>query len=225
MSAQRSSAAARGRGSRNQYASSRGRARRGSTTGGMPRSAGTILALLALIALMVIIALRLQHATPEVSLPLADAAVIREQAADKHLDPALIAAVIYAETKFDPRTSSAGALGLMQILPATADFIARRSGGVRFTTSDLATPKINVAYGSWYLRYLLEHYEGDELLAVAAYNGGLANVDAWVASARAQGREFKLGDIPFPETKAYVRRVMVAQVEYRASYARELGLG
>src|ERR1700758_4065206 len=83
-------------------------------------------------------------------LPLTDAAVIREQAAAKHLDPALIAAVIYAESKFDPRPSPAGAQGLMQILPATALYIAHLSGGVKFTPSDLATPSINVAYGSYY---------------------------------------------------------------------------
>lgn len=167
---------------------------------------------------------RIEHASPGTGLPLRDAAVIREQAADKHLDPALIAGVIYAETKFDPRTSSAGALGLMQILPATAGFIAHRSGGVRFTTADLATPRINVAYGSWYLRYLLGHYDGDEMLAVAAYNAGLANVDAWVAKAHSAGRQLTIGQIPFPETQAYVRRVMRARAEYRAVYPRALGL-
>src|SRR5690348_6287525 len=67
------------------------------------------------------------------TLPLSEAAVIREQAAAKHLDPALIAAVIYAESKFDPRPSPAGAQGLMQILPATALYIAHLSGGVKFT--------------------------------------------------------------------------------------------
>jgi soluble lytic murein transglycosylase len=167
---------------------------------------------------------RVEHASPGTGLPLSDAGVIREQAAEKHLDPALIAGVIYAETKFDPRTSSAGALGLMQILPATAGFIAKRSGGVSFTTGDLATPKINVAYGSWYLRYLLDHYDGQELLAVAAYNAGLANVDAWVGAAKARGESLGLAEIPFPETRAYVRKVMVAQVEYRSQYARELGI-
>ena len=126
------------------------------------------------------------HAVNE--LPLSDASVIREQAAAKHLDPALIAAVIYAETKFEPRTSSAGAEGLMQIEPETAEFLAKLSGGYSFTTSDLGTPKINVAYGSYYLRYLLDHYEGNEMLAIAAYNAGLANVDKWVAKARAEGR-------------------------------------
>ena len=164
------------------------------------------------------------HAVNELTLPLADASVIREQAAAKHLDPALIAAVIYAETKFEPRTSSAGAEGLMQIEPATAEFLAKLSGGYRFTTSDLATPSVNVAYGSYYLRYLLNHYGGDEMLAVAAYNAGLANVDRWVAKAHAEDRRLTVGAIPFPETRAYVQRVEEAQRAYRATYAKQLGL-
>jgi soluble lytic murein transglycosylase len=160
----------------------------------------------------------------ELTLPLGDASVIREQAAAKHLDPALIADVIYAETKFEPRTSSAGAEGLMQIEPETAKFLAKLSGGYRFTTSDLATPSVNVAYGSYYLRYLLDHYEGDEMLAVAAYNAGLANVDTWVAKAHAEGKQLTVSAIPFPQTRAYVQRVLEAQKEYRAAYARQLGL-
>jgi soluble lytic murein transglycosylase len=191
---------------------------------GMRRLAGLIASLALLAVLTVAVVSRVQHASPGTGLPLSDAAVIREQAADKHLDPALIAAVIYAETKFDPRTSSAGALGLMQILPATADYIAHLSGGVRFTTSDLATPKINVAYGSWYLRYLLDHYEGAEMPAVAAYNAGLANVDGWVAKAQGEGSKLAIADIPFPETRAYVQRVMRAQREYRVVYPGALGL-
>jgi len=156
-------------------------------------------------------------------LPLSDASVIREQAGEKHLDPALIAAVIYAETKFNPRPSPAGAEGLMQILPGTAYFIAHLSGGSSFTASDLATPRINVAYGSYYLRYLLNHYNGNEMLAVAAYNGGLANVDSWVAQANAAGRSLTVEAIPFPETRAYVQRVLEAQREYRSTYGRQLG--
>jgi soluble lytic murein transglycosylase len=167
---------------------------------------------------------RIDHAVNELALPLGDASVIREQAAAKHLDPALIAAVIYAETKFEPRTSPAGAEGLMQVEPATAEFLAKLSGGYRFTTSDLATPSVNVAYGSYYLRYLLEHYGGSEMLAVAAYNAGLANVDEWVAKANAEGRRFTVSAIPFPETRAYVQRVLGAQRAYRATYARQLGL-
>ena len=183
-----------------------------------------LLALALVAGLGVAIVSRVEHVAENERLPLSDASVIREQAAEKHLDPALIAGVIYAETKFDPRTSPAGALGLMQLLPSTADYIAHLSGGVRFTTNDLATPKINVAYGSWYLRYLLDHYEGNEMLAVAAYNGGLANVDAWVARAHEDGKALSVAEIPFPETRAYVRRVLRAQTEYRVLYPRQLGI-
>lgn len=164
----------------------------------------------------------LHHAVNNLRLPLSHAAIIREQAAAKHLDPALIAAVIYAESKFEPRTSSAGAEGLMQIEPATAKFLAHLSGGYRFTTADLGTPKVNVAYGSYYLRYLLDHYGGSELPALAAYNAGLANVDRWVANA-GDGK-LTVAKIPFPETREYVQRVMRAQREYRATYPRQLGL-
>jgi soluble lytic murein transglycosylase len=184
----------------------------------------TILATGAFVALVVVVVTRIAHDHASGGLPLTNASVIREQAADKHLDPALIAAVIYAETKFEPRTSAKGALGLMQLEPETAEYIARLSGGTRFTTEDLATPRINVAYGSWYLRYLLDHYSGDEMLAIAAYNAGLANVDSWVAKARAEGGALSVADIPFSETRAYVERVLRAQREYRAAYPHALGL-
>jgi len=157
-------------------------------------------------------------------LPLTHADAIRTQAREKGLDPALIAGVIYAESKFNDSTSSAGALGMMQLLPSTAHFIAQRTGGTRFTTADLATPDVNIAYGSWYLRYLLNRYGGDEVLALAAYNGGMGNVDRWVAEAGARGRRLQVSDIPFPETRAYVQRVLDARQRYRRTYAAQLGL-
>ncbi|MFI5003980.1 MAG: lytic transglycosylase domain-containing protein [Solirubrobacterales bacterium] len=193
--------------------------------GGRGRALRTLVGLALAVGLVALIAPRLEHAVRELALPLRDASVIREQAAQKHLDPALIAGVIYAETKFDPRPSSAGAEGLMQILPSTAQFLAHLSGGVRFQTGDLATPAINIAYGSYYLRYLLDHYGGNEMLAVAAYNAGLTNVDEWVASARAEGHELTVAEIPFSQTREYVRRVQSAQRAYRATYARQLGIG
>jgi soluble lytic murein transglycosylase len=177
------------------------------------------------VGLIALIVPRLERAVKELTLPLQDVGTIRRQAAEKHLDPALIAAVIYAETKFDPRPSAAGAEGLMQILPSTAEFLAHLSGGVSFQTGDLATPAINIAYGSYYLRYLLDHYEGDEMLALAAYNAGLTNVDEWVARARAEGRALTVNEIPFPETREYVQRVLGAQRAYRATYPHQLGLG
>jgi soluble lytic murein transglycosylase len=166
----------------------------------------------------------LHTAADNFALPLSDANIIRKQAAEKDLDPALIAAVIYAETKFDPRPSSAGAQGLMQILPTTAYYLAHLSGGIAFTAGDLADPSVNVAYGSYYLRYLLDHYNGNEMLAVAAYNGGLTNVDAWVAHAQAAGHQLAVQEIPFPQTREYVGRVLEAERAYRETYPRQLGL-
>jgi soluble lytic murein transglycosylase len=154
----------------------------------------------------------------DLTLPLAYQSVIREQAREKHLDPALIAAVIYAETKFDARTSPTGALGLMQIEPATAEFLAHRSGGTGFRIADLAEPAINIRYGSYYLRYLLDQYDGDETLALAAYNGGQTNVDNWLARAHTAGVRFTIASIPFPQTRAYVVRVEHAQRSYAAQY-------
>jgi soluble lytic murein transglycosylase len=188
------------------------------------RGQGWMLTLGALLVAAVIVYPLLSGGVHRNSLPLSDTSIIREQASDKHLDPALIAAVIYAESKFEPRPSSAGAEGLMQILPETAYYLAKLSGGKRFTVSDLATPAVNVAYGSYYLRYLLDHYHGNEMLALAAYNGGLTNVDGWVARARESGESLTIGAIPFSETREYVQRVMNAQQEYRQTYARELGL-
>jgi len=205
---------------------SRARGGAGGPRGGRLSGAGLALAaVLAAAVLAITLGPGLSHTVRRLGLPLSDDQVIREQAAAKHLDPALIAAVIYAETKFDPRTSAAGAEGLMQILPSTAHFLAHLSGGTRFTTSDLGTPAINVAYGSYYLRYLLDHYEGDEMLAVAAYNAGLANVDRWVAQASAEGKQLQVGEMPFGQTRAYVQRVLQAQREYRALYAHQLGIG
>ena len=177
------------------------------------------------VVIAVVVAMPLaERAVSELGLPLRYSDVIRRQAQEKRLDPALVAAVIYAETKFDPRTSSAGAVGLMQILPATADFLARRSGATTFQTADLAKPRVNIAYGSYYLRYLLDEYHGSLVLALAAYNGGEANVDRWEAAARAHGERMRIAQIPFPETRDYVARVLAERRDYRRTYPSQLGL-
>jgi soluble lytic murein transglycosylase len=182
----------------------------------------SVVVLAVAIAIPVVLPL-FRRAVNELTLPLSYASVIRQQAAEKHLDPALIAAVIYAETKFDPRPSSAGAEGLMQILPGTAQFLARRSGAETFTLSDLGTPEVNIAYGSYYLRYLMNEYSGSEVSALAAYNGGETNVNRWIARERSLGRPLTIAEIPFPQTRAYVTRVLQAQRAYRRAYPSELG--
>jgi peptidoglycan lytic transglycosylase len=172
----------------------------------------------------VIISGALTEAVREITLPLRHDDIIRQQAADKHVDAALIAAVIYEESRFRDQTSNAGARGLMQITPETADFIAHRSGGVLFEQADLATPQVNIAYGTWYLRYLIDHYGGNETLAVAAYNAGQSNVDRWVREAGGPEQFDSAKHIPFPETRAYVENVQKRREQYRDHYADELGL-
>ncbi len=184
---------------------------------------------LAVVAACVLLALIVRpfadKAVQEISLPLRHEDIIRQQAKDKGLDASLIAGVIYVESRFRDQTSHAGAEGLMQILPSTADYIARKSGGTAFQEGDLATPQINIAYGSWYLRYLLQHYHGNELLALAAYNAGEGKVDEWYRGASARGEDFDVAShIPFPETRSYVSSVLEVRGRYRQEYRRELGL-
>lgn len=157
------------------------------------------------------------HAIKELTLPLHHEDVIRQQAAEKKVDAALIAAVIYSESKFSDQESSAGARGLMQITPEAAKFIEKQSGGTTFRLDDLSDPEINIRYGTFLLKELLDRYDGDEAAALAAYNAGPGNADRW------GGANLNVEDIPFPETRAYVEEVLEKQREYRQKYAKELG--
>jgi soluble lytic murein transglycosylase len=157
------------------------------------------------------------HALQELTLPLKHEDVIRQQASEKGVDAALLAAVIYSESKFSDATSSAGARGLMQITPEAAKEIERLSGGTTFKLDDLSDPEINIRYGTFLLRELLDRYDGDEAAALAAYNAGPGNADKW------GGSGLNVSDIPFPETRAYVEEVLEKRAAYREKYARELG--
>jgi soluble lytic murein transglycosylase len=147
--------------------------------------------------------------------PLHYATIVRVHAGENHIDPALLAAVIETESKFDPTAeSTAGAVGLMQLTPSTAKGIAKATGGSRFRVSDLTDPEINVRYGAWYLRHLLDRYDQDERLALAAYNAGEDNVDRW---------EREHVGIQFDETRDYVDKVERLKKIYRNAYASQLG--
>jgi len=145
--------------------------------------------------------------------PLHYSEIVRHEARDKGLDPALVAAVIYQESRFrrDVR-SPTGAVGLMQLQPETARGIALRTGGTAFELSDLTNPAINIRYGSWYLQNLFEKYRS-ERLALAAYNAGQGNVDRWLRTG---------SEIEFAETRAYVERVSELKHVYRDAWRTEL---
>jgi len=180
---------------------------------------GTVAALIGVFAAALVISGLFDHALKELTLPLRHEDVIRQQAEEKGVDAALIAAVIYSESKFVDQTSSAGARGLMQITPEAADTIAKNSDATTFELKDLGDPEINIRYGTFLLRELLDRYDGDEAAALAAYNAGPGNADKW------GGASLTVEAIPFPETRAYVEEVLEKREEYRREYASELGYG
>jgi soluble lytic murein transglycosylase len=145
--------------------------------------------------------------------PLDYRAVVRDRAQANGVDPALLAAVIYQESRFRPQArSKSGAIGLMQLRPATAKGIALRTGGTAFRVSDLTNPAINIRYGAWYLGNLLRKYR-NQRLALAAYNAGQGNVDRWLQAG---------GAIQFPETRAYVADVARLERVYAHAWRSEL---
>jgi soluble lytic murein transglycosylase len=139
--------------------------------------------------------------------------LVRAHAARNRLDAALVAAVIYEESRFRPDArSKVGAMGLMQIQPVTAQTIARRTDGRAFRVSDLYAPDVNIRYGTWYLRRLIDKY-GDERLALAAYNVGETTVDGWLAEGKG---------IAAPDVVSYVDKVERTKKVYRHAYGADL---
>ncbi|MGA1213316.1 MAG: lytic transglycosylase domain-containing protein [Solirubrobacterales bacterium] len=179
----------------------------------------TVVAVLAAIGVAIVLLLGdvFERGVREVTLPLRHEDIIRQQSREKEVDAALIAAVIYSESRFRDQTSPAGARGLMQITPGTAKEIERLSGGTEFEIEDLADPDINIRYGAFYLAWLLDLYDDDVVAALAAYNAGPSNAEAW------GGSTMTIDDIEFPETEEYVKGVLEKQREYRHTYETELG--
>ncbi|MDX5894489.1 lytic transglycosylase domain-containing protein [Rubrobacter radiotolerans] len=140
---------------------------------------------------------------------------IQSAAQTYSVEPTLVAAVIYVESRYDPEAvSSQNAQGLMQITPDTADFIQNNSG----ITGDFTEPQTNIWMGTWQLSYLEGRYFGDERAMLAAYNSGQGNVDAWLSD---PGFDLE-SDIPFTETHNYVNDVLDIQDTYRELYGEDL---
>ena len=138
------------------------------------------------------------------------------------LDPLLVTAVMRVESNFDPlAVSIKGARGLMQIMPETAEWIADQVGMPEFDVEMLFEPEINVALGAWYLADLHRLFEGETVLALAAYNGGRANVMRWLRDSAWSGKAEEISDIPFPETRSYVRKVLAMYAVYQRVWGKD----
>ncbi|HBC92191.1 MAG TPA: lytic transglycosylase [Pelotomaculum sp.] len=127
-----------------------------------------------------------------------------------NVDPALIAAVIKAESNFDSEAVSVrGARGLMQIMPETGLWAADQTGESTFDSELLFDPETNIKLGTWYLSDLGKEFDGSTVLILAAYNGGRGNVKDWLAGKTLINPEASISQIPFPETRYYVKKVLL----------------
>ncbi len=135
------------------------------------------------------------------------------------LDPYLIASIIRVESKFDKEaTSQRGAIGLMQIMPATGKWIAKEIDIDDFTTEKLYKPELNIKFGSWYLAHLKRIFDDDLTLVIAAYNGGQGNVNRWIELKKWTGKHKDSEQIPFPETRDYVQKTVKTYRRYQKIY-------
>jgi len=148
------------------------------------------------------------------------------EASNKYsLDPYLVAAIIYEESRFKPSSKSkAGALGLMQIMPDTGKWVAEKQGR-KFGVDDLYSPSVNIDMGCWYFNYLRDKYK-NEKLALAAYNSGDKNVDRWLAREDYDTIDEMVANIPYGETRNFVQKVMNTRAMYEKLYPGEFrGVG
>lgn len=146
---------------------------------------------------------------------------IWQYAEEYRLDPYLVCAVAHTESRFQPAAvSRLGAVGVMQLMPDTGIWIGDHLG-LELTESDLTDPETNIILGCWYLRYLLDQFEEDHTLALAAYNGGIGNVRKWLADPELSEDGERLDHIPFTETAEYVEKVDKAWDKYRELYGDE----
>ena len=174
-----------------------------------------MLGLLASVALLLPFLLKAPETLQRITHPLKYETTIREVSQRNGLEPALVAAMVYTESRFDPSAEShQGAYGLMQLLPQTAEFISSRSG----IQGDYRNPQVNLQMGAWYMRYLDGRYEGHERLMLAAYNSGEGQVDTWISK---EGFDIER-DIPFVETRNYVENVFKARDVYTKLYGKDL---
>ncbi|AFQ44729.1 lytic transglycosylase domain-containing protein [Desulfosporosinus meridiei] len=145
--------------------------------------------------------------------------IIEKYASQYGVDPLLVLAVIREESKFLPQSEShKGAVGLMQLMPSTAQSIAQSVGDKGYSNEYLLDPEKNIQYGTWYLASLQKLFSNNQTLVIAAYNGGRGHVQEWIESGQIDPNNIRQEDIPFKETRDYVQRVLKSYQKYIKLY-------
>lgn len=145
--------------------------------------------------------------------------VIEEYAKENHIDSTLVAGVIMSESKFKNDVHShRGAIGLMQLMPSTAEWISHQIDDGNFSVDQLHEPETNIRYGVWYLASLQQEFDNNEILMLAAYNAGRGNVHEWMRENHWDMDFHDIDEIPYEETRAYVMRVLKNQQKYQKLY-------
>ena len=145
--------------------------------------------------------------------------LVFKYASQNKVDPLLVEAIMRTESKFRSTAESvSGARGIMQIMPETGTWIANQIGINNFHPDLLYDPETNIKMGCWYLASLKVQFNGDYILMVAAYNGGRGNVEQWLKEERWTGEHKNLDQIPFKETRQYVKKVMDTYDIYKKIY-------
>ena len=153
----------------------------------------------------------------EIAIPYTNDELLEKYASENHLEKGLVAAVIYQESGYQADAiSDRGAIGLMQIMPDTGEWIAEKLNET-FSEDRLLDPETNVRYGTWYLKFLYDKYDNIQT-ALAAYNAGPTNVDGWLEDPDLFDGE-NLVHIPFAETKNYVETILRMKDVYEKMYA------
>lgn len=162
-----------------------------------------------ILILLLLLAVLNFHSIVRILYPLPYHDIITFYGRTYNVDPALIAAVIKAESNFDNKAvSERGARGLMQIMPETGSWAAGQAGEPGYNDDLLFDPETNIKLGTWYLSHLEKEFDGSTVLTLAAYNGGVGNVQDWLAGKTLLNPEDSISKIPFPETRYYVRKVL-----------------
>jgi len=133
------------------------------------------------------------------------------------IEPELIASIINVESSYNPNSvSNKGAIGLMQILPTTAEWVCERLH-IDFDEKELFNPAVNIQIGGYYIAYLIKYFK-DENLAICAYNAGMGNVNRWLSSVEISSNGKELDNIPFKETENYLNLVLKNKKIYKNKF-------